>query len=486
MNYVLSNYWVNGYAIGDASAALTGALQEVAPGALIELFQIELNEKQHGVSETYYFHAGVNELLSDVVWAGQAYQPFPIEAEGFEYAGEGTLPRPKIRVSNILGAITALLLTLPDGLEGAKVTRIRTLGRFLDEENFALPYVETGYADLNYVSENPTADPTAEFPREIFYVDRKTLETRDVIEFELASAFDLVGVRAPKRQCVTRCQWIYRSAECGYNRTVYYDVNDVPVSDPKQDVCGKRLTSCESRFNASVRTGSVVAGSDVLAISSTAGIEVGASGFPISGFGVPPGTVALSIIDSTSLTMSLPATATSSVTTLATPSAIAAEIITASAAGLGAGHLITGPYIPLGTTVRQVSDTTIYISSRPYSISRSGLFKRARSVYDPLVNQRVQIPAKIEIDTTGLSVGMKVFGPKNVDTEIIAVDASSVSLAAYGRLNDVPEAKMLFYFMPSAPAEASYSFTSSDSYSFKISDGVLPFGGFPGIGTYFV
>lgn len=486
MNYVLSNYWVNGYAIGDASAALTGALQEVAPGALIELFQIELNEKQHGVSETYYFHAGVNELLSDVVWAGQAYQPFPIEAEGFEYAGEGTLPRPKIRVSNILGAITALLLTLPDGLEGAKVTRIRTLGRFLDEENFALPYVETGYADLNYVSENPTADPTAEFPREIFYVDRKTLETRDVIEFELASAFDLVGVRAPRRQCVTRCQWVYRSAECGYNRTVYYDVNDVPVSDPKQDVCGKRLSSCESRFSVSVRTGSVVAGSDVLVINSTAGIEAGTSGFPISGFGVPPGTVALSIIDSTSLTMSFPATATSSVTTLATPSAIAAEMVVTDTTGLGIGHLITGPYIPSGTTIRQISGTTVYTSSRPYSISRVGTFKAGSSVYNVFTNTTIEIPPKLQIDTTGLSIGMKVFGPKGVNTQITAVTSNYIYLADSGKLNDTPEAKMLFYFMPSSPAEASYSFTSSDSYSFRISDGVLPFGGFPGIGTYFV
>lgn len=485
MNYVLSDYWVNGYALGDAAAVLTSALQEVAPGALIELFQVELNEKQHGVNETYYFHAGLNELRSNVIWAEQEYQAFPIEAEGFEYSGQGTLPRPKIRISNILGSITALLLRLPEGLDGAKVTRIRTLGRFLDEENFSLPYVETGYADLNYVSQNPTADPTAEFPREIFYVDRKTVETRDVIEFELASVFDLVGVRAPKRQCITRCQWVYRSVECGYTGTVYYDVNDIPTSDSKKDVCGKRLNSCESRFNVSTRTGSVTAGSSVLTLNSTAGIEAGASGYPISGFGIPAGTTALNIIDSTSLTMSFPATATSSVTTLATPSSLTSEMVVADAAGLGAGHIVTGPYIPTGTTIRVISGTTVYLTRRPYSISRTGLFKRGSSVYNVFTNTTITISPKIEMNTAGLSIGMKVFGPANVNTQITGVTSTYVSLASYGKLNDVPESEMLFYFMPSSPAEASYSFTSSDSYSFKIGDGVLPFGGFPGIGTYF-
>ena len=223
MNYVVTGYWDAGYAISDSSATLTAALQGTAPGAIIELFQIALNVTQHGVNDTYYFHAGVNELSTSVVWAGQAYTPLPIEAEGFEYSGEGSLPRPKLRASNILGTITTLLLTLPDGLEGAKVTRIRTLGRFLDAVNFA-------------GAVNPTADPYAEFPREVYYIDRKSAETRDVVEFELASAFDLVGIRAPKRQCITRCQWKYRSTECSYTGTNYFNVFDEPVVNASEDV----------------------------------------------------------------------------------------------------------------------------------------------------------------------------------------------------------------------------------------------------------
>jgi lambda family phage minor tail protein L len=46
-----------------------------------------------------------------------------------------------------------------------------------------------------------TPDPTAEFPREIYKIDRKATENREVVQFELAAPFDLAGIRAPKRLC---------------------------------------------------------------------------------------------------------------------------------------------------------------------------------------------------------------------------------------------------------------------------------------------
>jgi len=46
-----------------------------------------------------------------------------------------------------------------------------------------------------------TPDPTAEFPREIYKIDRKSNENRDIVTFELAAVFDLAGIRSPKRQC---------------------------------------------------------------------------------------------------------------------------------------------------------------------------------------------------------------------------------------------------------------------------------------------
>ena len=263
MNYAVTGYWIAGYAVGEDD--LVSVLQGIAPGALIELFQLELNVPQHGVAETYYFHAGTSlSNNEDLIWAGQSYMALPIEVEGFEYSGQGTLPRPRMRVSNIMGTITALILTLPEGLEGAKFTRIRTLARFIDSANFpaGVDYLLTEdsfalmYEDSTFIYQevgNPfgTPDPTAEFPREIYFVDRKSAENRDVVEFELASAFDMAGIRAPKRQCITRCQWVYRSNECSYTGTNYFNVSDVAVGNANEDICGKRVDSCKARFGQS-------------------------------------------------------------------------------------------------------------------------------------------------------------------------------------------------------------------------------------------
>lgn len=206
------------------------ALQEVAPGAIIELFEMQLDSTLHGSTTLYRFHPGVNEKdNNDIIWNGNAYQRYPVEMEGFEYTGSGQLPRPKIRISNALNLITAVLLTLPDGLEGAKVTRIRTLARYLDAVNF------TGN-----VNPYGTPDPTAEFPREIYYVDRKTVENRAIVEFELAAIFDLAGVRAPKRQCLSNiCQWVYKSTECSYSGPL--------------ETCNKTLKDCEDHFGENNR-----------------------------------------------------------------------------------------------------------------------------------------------------------------------------------------------------------------------------------------
>ena len=225
-------------------------LQKINPSSIIELFELELDATLHGSAFTYRFHAGTNALSTNgnIVWNANTYSVLPIEVSGFEYNGQGQLPRPTIRTSNLLGSITAVLLsvntTTPgNDLAGAKLTRIRTLVRYIDAVNFS-------------GGTNPygTPDPTSKFPDEIYYVSRKVSETRDVVEFELAAAFDLAGVRSPKRQCIANlCQWVYRSAECTYTGTNYFDENDKRITSSANDVCGKRLSSCQARFGTTAQ-----------------------------------------------------------------------------------------------------------------------------------------------------------------------------------------------------------------------------------------
>ena len=221
----------------------------LAPSAIIELFELQLIAALHGSSEVYRFHAGSNAgVTGNIVWNGNPYIRFPVQAEGFEYTNGGTLPRPTLSVANLDGAVTALLLgvnlTTPgNDLTGAKVKRIRTLKKFLDGES--------------------AADPYATFPVEEWFIDRKATESRDVVSFELASKFDLSNKELPNRQVVANiCQWEYKGAsgECPYDpdtgpgKTVdvvnyrFFNAKDEPQTVEANDVCGKRLSSCKCRF----------------------------------------------------------------------------------------------------------------------------------------------------------------------------------------------------------------------------------------------
>lgn len=225
-------------------------LQKINPSSIIELFELQTFANLHGSAFTYRFHAGTNALTTNgnITWDANEYTRLPIEVTGFEYSGQGQLPRPTVRVANLLGSITAILLdvntTTPgNDLTGAKLTRIRTLVRYIDGVNFT-------------DGTNPygTPDTSATFPSEIYYVSRKVSETRDLVEFELSASFDLAGVRAPKRQCIANlCQWVYRSAECTYSGTDYFDENDKRVTSSGSDVCGKRLSSCQARFGTAAQ-----------------------------------------------------------------------------------------------------------------------------------------------------------------------------------------------------------------------------------------
>lgn len=267
---VIGNTVEDGTVTWQAVSIVAGDLQTPNPSAIIELFELQLFSNIHGSNDIYRFHAGTSLINNgEVQWKGNRYLRFPVEADGFEYNGQGQLPRPKIRVSNVFGTITAILLSLPNGLEAAKVTRIRTLAKYLDAANYPAPglmLLENSFIlrtenneTILLESLNATEDFSAEFPQEIFFIDRKTAENRDVVEFELVSAMDLAGVRAPKRQCIGNiCQWQYRSTECGYAGTSYFDASDEPVLNSALDVCGKRLNSCRVRFgeNAELPFGS--------------------------------------------------------------------------------------------------------------------------------------------------------------------------------------------------------------------------------------
>ena len=180
-----------------STAKYVSELQNANPSAVIELFELELKQALHGSSQTYYFHNGSNlNVNREIIWNGNSYQRFPIQAEGFEYKG-GQLPRPTLTISNATGFVSALLIdvnetTPANDLTGAIFTRRRTNAKFLSHANF--------------VGNNPfgTPDETVEDAKQIFTIARKSTENREIVQFELASALDMANVRCPNRICTRK------------------------------------------------------------------------------------------------------------------------------------------------------------------------------------------------------------------------------------------------------------------------------------------
>tara|TARA_R100001015_G_C4528591_1_gene95615 strand:- start:96 stop:713 length:618 start_codon:yes stop_codon:yes gene_type:complete len=187
-------------------------LQKINPNSIIELFELELVEGLHyatgnptNVPTIFRFHSGGNiDTYADIVWQSNTYEKLPIEASGYEYTGKGQIPRPQLTMSNLGGItrsgsvirVTDLLIltnlvTPHNDLLDAKLTKRTITADALDASNF------TG-------NTNPFGTPSAnEFPKEIYFIDRKIQESRDAVSFELVSRLDMQNKRIPARQ-VTR------------------------------------------------------------------------------------------------------------------------------------------------------------------------------------------------------------------------------------------------------------------------------------------
>ena len=211
---------------------IKGDIQKLAPGSLVSGITLDATSIGAGILR---FHG--HTLAGSIFWQGQEYSPWPMEAAGFAWTSERP-PTPRVKLGNIDRSISTLCNMFDDFI-GAKVTRWQTLTKFLDAANFG--------------GTNPTADPNEHLPDEIWYVERKTEETQEFVEFELATAFDLNGKKLPARQVIADfCPWIviggYRGPYCGYTGPAVADVNDNPTTDINLDMCSGCLSGCKKRF----------------------------------------------------------------------------------------------------------------------------------------------------------------------------------------------------------------------------------------------
>ena len=195
-------------------------LNKINPSSIIELFELELTVGKHipnpntqNLPTVYRFHAGANlNNFGEVVFQTNSYQRVAVQTQGFEKNSTGVITRPTITFSNLGGIVqnpaTAKIITMSDFLQivndvtphndliDAKLTRKMPLASALDNDNF-LPI-------NNNPPVNPFGTPSADRLRdEIFVIDRKAIENRQVVQFELTAAHDLENRLIPQRT-VTR------------------------------------------------------------------------------------------------------------------------------------------------------------------------------------------------------------------------------------------------------------------------------------------
>lgn len=222
----------------------------LTPSSLLTMFEIDardlafdlglISDVSSNRNYIFRFHNNTKLGKTSLHWQENEYIAAPIEAEGFEISARGTLPRPLMRVSAsedgiaLLGTLKAQIIAL-DELVGAKVTRIRTLAKFIDGKNFLNAVKPPGW--------NP--DPNAEFSRDIFYIERKSNETKYMIEFELSSILDLENIILPQRTVLhDNCSFSYRGCGCNYefygratseHEGAYLLQNAPPVANSKNE-----------------------------------------------------------------------------------------------------------------------------------------------------------------------------------------------------------------------------------------------------------
>ena len=190
-------------------------LNKINPSHIIELFELELTVGLHiatgnpqSLPTTYRFHAGANlNLFGEVIFQSNSYQRVAVQTQGFEKKSTGVITRPTITFSNLGGIVqnpaTAKIITMSDFLAivnkvtphndliDAKLTRKMPLASALDNTNFSS-------------GTNPFGTPSADRLRdEVFVIDRKAIESRQVVQFELTAAHDLENRLIPQRT-VTR------------------------------------------------------------------------------------------------------------------------------------------------------------------------------------------------------------------------------------------------------------------------------------------
>jgi|TARA_R110000824_G_scaffold181108_1_gene361845 lambda family phage minor tail protein L len=231
-----------------SSQKVQNEASKLEPSTLIELFEIDVSDiligdklektlksdnsfnvnlKQHNI---FRFHNNLTMTSTNIVFQGNTYIAMPVASAGYESNSKGTAATPKLSMAvkddgvPEFKILKSLMKDLDD-LVGARVTRIRTFAKFLDASNWS------DQTDKILKAESDP-DPYAFFPPDVYFVDRKSLETNTMMTLELASFINYEKLKIPQRILnARRCPWTYRGEGCCYENKALAESQGFGIHD---------------------------------------------------------------------------------------------------------------------------------------------------------------------------------------------------------------------------------------------------------------
>ena len=217
--------------------SLNNELQKLTIPGYLYFFDLDLSG--YGVAEPLRFHCngaeeqivnGRIQLNGSMTFLGNSYDFVGIDQDGIQLSSGAKVNTPTLLIANNVGGVADYVSIL--------------CRRFKDMVGAKLTIYITTAANLNNAIDGHI--------KQVWYIEQRTNETAEAVEFELSSPIDFRGIKLPTRVIMNRCTWAmrgdYRGEECGYTGTKFFNEKGEPVSTIDQDRCGGCLSDCRLRF----------------------------------------------------------------------------------------------------------------------------------------------------------------------------------------------------------------------------------------------
>lgn len=239
--------------------------------SFIELYDITLPTYADQTATTVHLINGLSEGQNNIYFPSKdgtslnEYIAIPISISGISMSSSGASNRPTLSLANI-PSLTRSITNNEDGLDDETTLQdikkdeteriLESEGIYTNDDLLGSKITYRSTLKSNLYSQSDLAGWTTtlpvEFPSQTFIFDRVSAENAIFVEFELASPFDVEGVKIPNRQVNGRyCPWEYQGWSKSGKGGCNWPVNsNGRFFDEENNIITKDITTDLSAWNS--------------------------------------------------------------------------------------------------------------------------------------------------------------------------------------------------------------------------------------------